>query len=234
MNICLKTTPLQQAMVRNRYKSFVRSCIGNNYELTNVKSEFIRLNNVCKQNGLHQNFCDATEKLYKYLIEHNNTKLSNIILGELGKIYARTGNFTHAEDTLIKSLMISKSMDDNIHVLARLTDLEFLYKDFGDKKKLYRTLKEKIKYAKEILENYEQNASKFNTLTKSPTSKNSIKIQLAYAYTNLADLLIRKHPQDSLKLVEKAKQIYMELAKTKEIKYLNVKQDIIKSYTYRA
>ena len=233
MNISLKINMLQQAAAKNRLKSFVRSCINNEYELTNVKSEFIRLNNVCKQNGIHPLFCDGTERLYKYLMAHNNIKLSNILLGELGKIYARSGNIHLAEGALNKSLEISRTMDDKLHVLARLTDLEFLYKDCGDKKKLYGVLKDKIKYSKEVIKNYEHYASNFDTLTKTPATKNSIKIQLAYAYTNLADLLMRKHPQDSLKLVEKAKQIYMELAQQREIKYLDVKQNIIKSHIYK-
>lgn len=219
----------QKILINNMYSSFTRNCIGQKKEPTELKDEFLRLNTKHVRSGMGDSFLYKTEKLSGHLLKKGNLKLANIFINELGKIYLRIGDVELAEKTIRKSIKISTLLNDNIHVLARLNDLEYLYKAINNKEKLFKILKEKQKCAIEIINNYEKSVKNFNSLMKAPTSLESIKKQLAYTYNDMAELLLPKKPKESLKLIQKTKEIYEELGQKKEVDFLEVKMQIIRN-----
>lgn len=225
---CRLINESQRNLINEMYNSFTRSCLCQNKEPKELKDEFLRLNVKHVKNGMGETFLYKSEKLSGHLLKNGKLKLANIFINELGKIYLRIGDVEQAEKTIRKSIKISALLNDNIHVLARLNDLEYLYKAINDKEKLFKILKEKKQCALEIINNYEKNAKNFNTNVKEPTSLESVKKQLAFTYSDMAELLLPDKPNESLKLIQKTKEIYEELGQKKEVDFLNVKMQIIK------
>lgn len=226
MKVPVVSTSHQEA-INSMFSSFVRNCIGKTKNNMQLKDEFLTLNRNYTQSGLGNTFLYKSERLSGHLLKSGNLKLANIFINELGKIYLRIGNPELAEKTIIKSIKISQLLNDDLHVIARYNDLEYLYKAIDDKKKLFKLLQMKKDCAKKIINNYEKSVKNFNSLMREPTSLESVKKQLAFTYNDMADLLFNKKPKDSLKMVEKAKQIYEELGQQKEVNFLTIKIQIM-------
>ena len=217
------TNPIQQAMVRNMYKSFTKSCLSGCDAPNSIKSNFLQVSKTFYKNGMGDEFYTNTDKLCGHLLKNGRLKLANVLLGELGKIYSRLGRVADAEETINKSLTISKLFNDQIHVLARLTDLEFLYKDSNNRDKLIKILKEKIRTAETILKDYEIYVKNYKSISRPPTDYKGIQIQLAYAYNDLSDITLKTNPKKSIRLLQQAKKIYDDMGRHTESNYLEVK-----------
>ncbi len=217
------TNPIQQAMVRNIYKSFTKSCLSGAEAPNTIKSNFLQVSKTFYKNGMSDEFYNNTNKLCVHLLKNGRLKLANVLLGELGKIYLRLGKISEAETTINKSLTISKLFNDEIHVFARLTDLEFLYKDSNRQDKLIKILKEKIKTAEIILKDYELYVKNYKSISRPATDYQGIQIQLAYAYNDIAEITLRENPKQSIRLLQQAKKIYEDMGRHTESNYLEVK-----------
>ena len=223
MKLPSELNQLQKVMIDNMYKSFVKSCLQGIDSPRVVKSNFMQVNSTFSKFGQSDEFCRNTDKLCDDLLKHGNTKIANILLDELGKIYARMGQETKAEEVIQKSLEISRSLNDKIHVLARLTDLEFLYKNINQKSKLIDVLVDKIHCCKDITKNYSVDAANFDTISKRPTDLNGVKVQMAFAYNSIADEIADIDPHNAIECLKRAKNIYFDINSDKEVKYLTKK-----------
>ena len=226
MKVPVVSTSHQEA-INSMFSSFARNCIGKTKNNMQLKDEFLTLNRNYTKSGLGDTFLYKSERLSCHLLKNGNLKLANIFINELGKIYLRIGNAELAEKTILKSLRISELLNDELHVLARCNDLEYLYKALDNKEKLFKLLQMKKNCAKRIVRDYEKCAKNFNSLMREPTSLESVKKQLAFTYNDMADILVSKRPKDSIKMVEKAKEIYKELGQQKEVNFLTIKMQII-------
>ena len=220
---------IQQPIIKNQYRIFRRSCFSKNKEPIEIKNEFIRLNFEYRKFGMIETFLFETQKLTDRLIKSGKLNIANILINELGKIYFKIGNIELAEKNIKESLRISTLFNDTLHMLARFTDLEKIYRLTNNKYELIKTLKLKKDCAKEIIKDYENSTRNFRSLIKTPTSLESVKIQLAYTYNDLADLLMYKKPKDSIKMLEKALEIYTEIGSDNEAKYIKKKILTIKA-----
>lgn len=223
MKVMPEVNNLQKAMMKKMFASFSKSCVNEELPLNDLKTQFYHLSNAFSKKGMGDSFCNSTQTLVSELEKSGDFKLANILISELGKFCSRTGNNEAAEFIFSKALALSEKMGDKIHMVARYTDLEMLYKEAGDKKALYKTLKAKISLLKDIIKNYDSDVSKFSTISKKPTTIENVKTQLAFAYSDLADLLKFSKIDDAIKLVCKSKDLYADLGRQKEVNYLEVK-----------
>ena len=90
-------------------------------------------------------------------------------------------------------------------------------------KKLLGVLHNKKECIKEIINNYDVSVKNYQSIVRPPTSLDAVMVQLAYTYSDISDLLLRRRPQDSLNATVKARNIYQKLGRAKETQYLNVK-----------
>ena len=223
--------PKQPSTLKDLYSNFERNChTVSDCNFAEVKDTFQKLNAEYTKQGFGRQFFFNSEQLTDNLIKNGNFRLANILINELGKIYMRIGKNDLAEKTIMQSMDISTQLNDNLHVLARLSDLEILYKKSGNRKRLFQILHDKKQCAKDIINDYDNCVKNFQSLHREPASLDAVKKQLAYTYSGLADLLMHSKPKDSLKLTQKAKEIYDELGQQKEAEYLKIKIGIIERY----
>lgn len=219
MNILFKSNGIFEQM----YSDFARNTKFTNPNAKDIKSKLKKLEFISIAENKTDLFCYQSEMLANTLIKRGNLNIGNIILGEIIKLLLNIGQLDNAEIIVKKAIEISKKQNDKIHIMARLSDLEYIYKQQRKRKELYYVLGQKKIYAKEIIQNYEQNAQNYQTVNKKATSLDSIKIQLARVYTELARLLEYKKPDDSTRALEKAKSIYEEINRPEEVTYLSNK-----------
>ncbi len=226
MTIILKSFD-KQKFISEMYRNDVKRCLKYPEDMKTAKESFLKLEAMCRKTNQDDIFCENAQKFAIHLQKNGKMKLANIIYGELGKIFGAIGKIGQAEECIEKSIDICNCLDDKIHILARLTDLEIIYKHSRNGKKLYTTLIRKIECGKEILNNYENYVKRFNTISRKPMSQEAIKVQMAYAYSDLADIIKHKRPHHSIKLIKKAQEIYIELNRQKEVNYLTKKIELI-------
>jgi len=211
------------------YKKFASRCLSEPENLEPLKNDFTELKDIFVRGRQVEKFCSQTTTLVNNLTAGGKFKLANIFTGEVGKLYMQIGQYKKAEPYILLSKQISKEFNDNLHVLARLNDLEIIYKKLGWRHSMFAVFKEKKDCIKYILKNYEKNANNYCSIHRAPTALEAVKIQLAYTYTGLAKLLMHNKPQDGIRALEKAGAIYAELGKAKELHYLEEKINRIRT-----
>lgn len=135
----IKGVPLQN--YNQLYSDFSKKCLTNQPSLQEVKSDFVHLKGKYIHSRQIDNFCTKTVELIKYLINNGNEKLANMLINEIGKIHMSFRNYGEAESFIRYSMNLSQKAGDNFHVLARLNDLEQIYRYENKKKKVFEILR---------------------------------------------------------------------------------------------
>jgi len=209
------------------YSNFSQRCLTNNPDFKQVKGEFIGIKNTFLSHRQTDSFCTNTLKLAQTLIDNGNEKLANVLINEIGKIYLSMRKYGDAERLIRYSLEYSRSVNDRLHVLARLNDLEEIFRAQKNRKRIFGVLRDKKECLKEIIADYDGSVKNFQTIFRPPTSLESVKTQLAYTYSGISDMLWYRSPENSLRAVQKSKQIYEELKKQEQLIYINNKIKIL-------
>ena len=208
-----------QNFITKAYEEFSERCLAKTQDIVSTKSDFKTIGDLFIREKKVDDFCEKTLNLSKQLNKNGQSGLSDLFINELSKICVNL-NFPKAEEFLKIALENSRKNKDGFHELARLTDLEYLYRNNNDRKALFSILRQKKACCKNVIENYDENLKNYASIHRAPTSKKSIKTQLAFTYSDIAEMLERKKPEDAINLYEKSKNIYIELGQQRESDYL--------------
>lgn len=209
--------------INKAYQNFSSCCLKSKPDIASTKRDFLEVSDLFVRSDRLDLFCDETAKLSEQLRQSGNSRLSDMLINELGKMCLSRNRLKKAEEYLYLALENSREKNDGLHELARLNDLEKIYKEVNNKKLLVSILGQKKRCCKRIIQDYEEASSHFDTISKAPASKAKVKTQLAFAYSDLADILCRNKPLDAIKMYEKSKDIYKDLEMPKEVAYLENK-----------
>lgn len=205
------------------YNDFCATCRQKSPELANIRDKFHELRDLFISRNQVDELCDSTIELSSQLHKEGIPDISSLLLNELSKICVQFNLHDKAERLLCIAINNSRQNNDGLHELARIIDLERIYKFSGNRRGMFQILSQKKECCKKIIENYEENLANFRTIHRKPTSKKDVQIQLAFTYSDLAGMIERRKPIDALKLYEKSKQIYIDLGAKKEVAYLKEK-----------
>lgn len=219
----LLNSNIQQNICPKLYSEFSKRCLNNTIEATNIKlakADFLKVRDVFIKQKQIEDLCDRTLNLSQELKNNGNSQLSDILINEIGKLCLSFNRKSKAEELLLMAVDNSRAKNDGLHELARLTDLEYLYKNSNERKKLFEILNQKKACCKRIIANYDENAANFNSIFRKPTTKRGVQVQLAITYSTLGQMLERRRPENAIKLYSKSFDIYKDLEYTKESNYL--------------
>ena len=146
--------------------------------------------------------------------------IAGIIFSNLAKIPILSKE--NKELVILSGLKHAKDNEDVIHVLSRLVDLKFLYKNENSKKKYIKTLQEEEKYLTLIINDYFQSTQKYKTINRGANSIEKYKFRLATSKVDLAKALLRTEPNIALKKLNEANNIFTDLNKNKEIGFVKL------------
>ncbi len=214
---------LQDDISHKAYGEFSRLCLTPGTDVRTAKDSFVRTRDLFIRQHRIEEFCDRTFELSERLKKKGNTSLSTLFISELGKMCQSFRLYEQAEALLNIAIENYQKNKDGLHELARLVDLENMYKFLNYRRGTFDVLKRKKDCCKRILNNYDENAAHFESLHVKPTSKTNVQIQLAFTYSTLARMLERTKPENAIALYQKAKKIYEEIGRTREVAYLEEK-----------
>lgn len=215
---------------QNAYNKFSNKCCNTKISIPEIKNNYITVRDLFIKSGQVQQFCDQTLLLSKNLEQDGKIKLSTLLINELSKL-SMAFNLRQAPDEILKeAIQKFKANNDSLHELARIVDLELVYQYSGNRRNLFKVLHQKKNCCKRILANYEESVQNFVSIHRQPTSINDIKAQLAYTYSDLAEMLLRKKPEDAIALYEKSINIQQELGNTRAVNYAVKQIEYIKRY----
>ena len=212
----------QENLIKKAYADFSERCLSSNPEINAAKANFKKVRDLFVHENQTEDFYQRTIELSQKLNEQGNRNLGDLLINELSKLCLNL-KLPKAEECLKIALENSRRKNDGLHELARLTDLEYLYKDNNNRKALFAILRQKKDCCKKIIEDYNNNVVSYSSIHKAATSKDKVKTQLAFTYSDIAGMLERKKTEDAINLYEKSKNIYIELGQQRESNYLKEK-----------
>ncbi len=221
---------LQEDVYHKTFNDFIKRCMTSHTELTGAKKDFMQVKDLFVRGHQLEDFCDRTTQLSEQLKSNGKQTLSDLLINELGKLCLSFRLNDNAEKFLNMSIENFRAKKDGLHELARLTDLEYMYKFTRNRRGIFDILNRKKECCKRIINNYEENVENFQSLHIKPASKSNVQIQLAFAYSDIAKMIERKKPDNAIILYEKAKKIYEDLGRKKEIAYLEEKLRRMRTY----
>ncbi len=221
LSIILGKIGTSEEFIQQAYKKFsARVLDTHKTDIIAAKQDFREIGDMFVRTDRLDNFCNETFKLSEQLKTRGQTKISDLLINELGKICVSFNKPEKAEMFLNLAIENCRRKNDGLHELARLIDLEKVYKSLNNKKMLINVLGRKKDCCKRIIKNYDENAANFDSINKAPTPKEEVQVQLAFAYSDLASILAGKKPYDAIKMYEKSREIYTGLNRPNEVAYL--------------
>ena len=216
--INIKNTDL--ITLNNKFSHFARESLNNkNPNAQYVSSQLKRYENQYKKINALESFMENTSKLLLGLENRGLTDIAGIIYSGLVKI--PTLSYEIKEDIILRGLKNAKNNGDDIHVLARVVDLKYLYKNCKAKKKFIKTLFEEEKILKSIVSEYEKNKSAYRTVARNMSPIEKYNFKLATSKVDLGKALLRTNPDIAYTKLEEAQRIFLKQKKNKEADFVS-------------
>ncbi len=166
------------------------------------------------KNGLFTDFLVRLEHFGLCLEDVNLLDLAGIVFSKLAK-FPTTEEMK--EQFLRNGLRVAKKQGDPFHILARIVDLKKLHENSGNNYERFKMLFPEERVLTEIVENFDKSKKRFRTVSKSTSSIDKYKLQLARTKVDIAKKLRRTEAYP--RLLE-ARGIFSELDCPKELKFV--------------
>lgn len=206
-------------LIQKSYNEFYKNCLDGRTSIAKIRHDFHSVQKMYVKNGQVQDFFDKTSTLCDKVEQKGNKSLGSLLVNELSKLCENFNLKGTPEDVLYRAISNSRKNHDGLHELARIVNLEKIYKYSNNRKDMFKVLRMKKDCCKRILADYDTNARNFLSIRRAPTTERQVKIQLAFTYCNLAEMLAKSHPEDAIALFEKSGEINRELGRFRAADY---------------
>ena len=173
-----------------------------------------------KQAGLEKSFAgsifDFAEKMQKVGIED----LPGIIFSNLMKMPFLKPQMK--EFYAQKALEYAQEKGDIIHTLARLVDLEKIYKQNKDTHKYTRILFQQEKVLINICNNFKGAKRNYKTYTREHSKLKQYEMELAKTRVDIAKVILKTNPKQARIILEKARTIFERENRQKEVDFVDL------------
>ena len=126
------------------------------------------------------------------------------------------------EQYAIKGLEYAEEQGDSIHVLARLVDLEKIYKQNKDTHKYTRVLFKQEKVLINICNDFKGAKRNFKTYSRSHSQLKQYEMELAKTRVDIAKVILKTNPKQAKIILEKAKTIFEREGRQKEVDFTDL------------
>lgn len=214
------------------FNSFSKFVLENQKQITPrvFSQEFIRFQRGCDAPLTRDMFCQQADDLALKLIEQKNKDLPGIIYSGLCKMTEAFPN--QLERFALSGYKVAKSKRDYVHMMARLNDLRKVYTRRPDKLYDYiQVLYKQEKCLKQLTNHYDESVLAYQSVIRKPASKDDYRQMLAYVQTEIGKLTRKKHPDDALKKLLNAREIFVERGNKQSVSYVDMLISEIKNGT---
>ncbi len=128
----------------------------------------------------------------------------------------------------IKALEFAEERGDTIHVLARLVDLEKMYKKSGETHKYARVLFRQEKALIKICSDFKSAKDNYKTYSRKHNQLKKYEMELAKTRVDIAKVILKSNPKQAKIILEKARTVFDREKRQKEVDFINLMLSEIK------
>ena len=183
-------------------------------------SQLNKYQKVYKKAGLERSFADNIFNFAQRMQKIGIDDLPGIIFSTLMKMPFL--NPEVRELYALKGLEYAQEKGDVIHQLARLVDLEKLYKQNKNTHKYTRILFQQEKVLISICNDFKSAKRNFKTYTRENNQLNHYEMELAKTRVDIAKVILKSNPNQAKILLEKAGKIFEREGRQKEVDFVNL------------
>ena len=183
-------------------------------------SQLNKYQKVYKKAGLEKNFADNIFNFAQRMRKIGIDDLPGIIFSTLMKMPFL--NLEVRELYALKGLEYAQEKGDVIHQLARLVDLEKLYKQNKNTHKYTRILFQQEKVLISICNNFKSAKRNFKTYVRENNQLQHYELELAKTRVDIAKVILKSNPNQAKILLEKAGKIFEREDRQKEVDFVNL------------
>lgn len=171
--------------------------------------------------GKVDEFYSEASNFAKDLSKQENNDFAGIVISSLSKVDNVLPSA--AEKIAIQGYEIAKSNGDYVHMMARLNDLRKLYT--RNPNRLYdyvNVLYKQEKCLKYLTKHYDSAVAKYKTVTREAATQEDYEQMLAYVQTEIAKLTKNKHPNDAMRKLLSAREIFQQSGNDRSLSYIDM------------
>lgn len=191
-------------------------------------SSLCKYQKLYKKAGSENNFVENLDSFAEIMKKAGIENLPGIIYSTLVKLPFITPEAR--EMYALKGLNYAEQQGDSIHTLARLSNLEILYKQAGRARAHahLNILLRKVGVLTEICNNFENAVEGYKTFNKKHRTLTDYKLELARTRVGIAKSMKNTSPKHAIYELEKAREILKHENKQKEVDFVDLMLSQIK------
>lgn len=192
-------------------------------------SSLCKYQKLYKKAGSESNFVENLDSFAEIMKKAGIENLPGIIYSTLVKLPFLTPQAR--EMYALKGLDYAEQQGDYIHILARLSNLEILYKQAGRARAHahLNILLRKVGVLTEICNNFENAVEGYRTFNKKHRTLTDFKLELARTRVGIAKSMKNTSPKHAIYELEKAREILKHENKQKEVDFVDLMLSEIKN-----
>ena len=217
----IKITNAELRNLNNDFRRFqTRIVESRKQDNTYFVSQMNQFQKKYKKAGLEKSFAgnifDFAEKMRKIGIDDfpgiifSNLMKMPFLKPEIREFYA------------IKGLEYAQEKGDDIHALARLVDLEKLYKQNKDTHKYTRILFQQEKALIKICNDFKSAKRNYKTYSREHSPLKQYEMELAKTRVDIAKVILKTNPKQAKIILEKARTQFEKEGRQKEVDFVNL------------
>ena len=183
-------------------------------------SQLNKYQKVYKKAGLEKNFAENIFNFAENMRKIGIDDLPGIIFSTLMKMPFLKPEVK--EHYALKGLEYAQEKGDVIHQLARLVDLEKMYKQNKNTHKYTRILFQQEKVLINICNNFKSAKRNFKTYTRENNQLSHYEMELAKTRVDIAKVILKSNPNLAKTLLEKSGKIFERENRQKEVDFINL------------
>ena len=217
----IKITASELNSLNNDFRRFQTRIIqSKRQDNTYFVSQISHFGKQYKKAGLESNFAsniyEFAEKMRKIGIDD----LPGIIFSHLIKLPFLKPQVR--ELYALKGLEYAQEQGDIIHILARLVDLEKLYKQNKDSHNYTKVLFQQEKALASICNDFKYAKRNYRTYSREHNQLKHYEIELAKTRVDIAKVILKTNPKQAKIILEKARTIFEREGRQKEVDFVNL------------
>ena len=173
-----------------------------------------------KKAGLEKSFASSIFEFAEKMRKCGIDDLPGIIFSHLMKLPFLKPQVKELYAT--KGLEYAEEQGDVIHILARLVDLEKLYKQNKDTHKYARVLFQQEKVLISICNDFRDAKRNYRTYSREHNQLKHYEVELAKTRVDIAKVILKTNPKQAKIILEKAKSLFEREGRQKEVDFVNL------------
>lgn len=204
----------------NKFSRFIAES-GESLSPKQFSKEFIAFQRQALSSQSRDVFCSQADKLAENMLQDNNNDFAGIIYSSLCKITEFIPN--ELEKFALRGYEVAKSNGDYVHMMARLNDLRKVYTRRPEKLYDYiQVLYKQEKCLKQLTNHYDKSVGTYQSVIRKPASQEEYRQMLAYVQTEIGKLTKKKHPNDAMKKLLNAREIFLQSGNKQSVDYIDM------------